>query len=187
MADGRLSAERGRTVVLVALALAGVAGLTILLLALLTNIFERRQEARQPFVRVVEVTEATMDPKVWGQNWPAQYDSYLKTAQATTTKYGGRGMGRQRRGPGRAEARQGAVAEAYLRWLRLRDRLPRPPRPLLRAVRPGADAAGDREEAAGRCLQCHASNLALYRFVGKGDVQKGFEQVSAMPYDAART
>ena len=38
----------------------------------------------------------------------------------------------------------------------------------------------------GACIQCHASNLALYRFAGKGDVQKGFEQVSAMPYDAAR-
>jgi len=37
----------------------------VLLLALLTNIFERKQEARQPFVRVAEVTEETMDPKVW--------------------------------------------------------------------------------------------------------------------------
>ena len=43
----------------------------MLLLALLTNIFERKQEARQPFVRLVEVTEDTMDPKVWGQNWPS--------------------------------------------------------------------------------------------------------------------
>ena len=39
------------------LGLAGVAGLTILLLALLTNIFERKQEARQTFVRIAEVTE----------------------------------------------------------------------------------------------------------------------------------
>ena len=38
----------------------------------------------------------------------------------------------------------------------------------------------------GACLQCHAANLALYRFVGKGDVQKGFEQVSGMPYREAR-
>ena len=30
------------------LGLVGVAGLTVLLLALLTNIFERKQEARQP-------------------------------------------------------------------------------------------------------------------------------------------
>src|SRR5206468_1295807 len=38
----------------------------------------------------------------------------------------------------------------------------------------------------GACLQCHAANLALYRFVGKGDVQNGFERVSAMPYREAR-
>jgi nitrite reductase (cytochrome c-552) len=37
----------------------------------------------------------------------------------------------------------------------------------------------------GACLQCHAANLALYRFVGKGDVTRGFEQVNAMPYDQA--
>jgi len=53
------------------LGLVGIAGLTVLLLALLTNIFERKQEARQPFVRMVEVTEDTMDPKVWAQNGPS--------------------------------------------------------------------------------------------------------------------
>jgi len=38
----------------------------------------------------------------------------------------------------------------------------------------------------GACIQCHASNLALYRFAGKGDVMKGFEVVSGMPYQEAR-
>ena len=47
------------------LGLLAIAGLTVLLLALLTNIFERKQEARQPFVRMVEVTEDTTDPKIW--------------------------------------------------------------------------------------------------------------------------
>jgi nitrite reductase (cytochrome c-552) len=37
----------------------------------------------------------------------------------------------------------------------------------------------------GACLQCHASVVALYRFAGKGDVQKGFEVVSGMPYQEA--
>jgi nitrite reductase (cytochrome c-552) len=39
----------------------------------------------------------------------------------------------------------------------------------------------------GACLQCHASNLALYRFAGQGDVTRGFERVSGMPYQEART
>jgi nitrite reductase (cytochrome c-552) len=186
MNDGRLSGEHGRSLLLVLLAFAGVAGLTILLLALLTNIFERKQEARQPFLRVVEVTEATMDPKVWGQNWPAQYDSYLKTAQATTTKYGGRGMGASDGGP----AEQKLDKEPWLRRIfagyafaiDYRDR------------RGHFYALFDQEQTRrvtekkqpGACIQCHASNLALYRFAGKGDVQKGFEQVSPMPYPDAR-
>ena len=90
---------RWRTWLLPLLALFGIAGLSVILLALLTNIFERKQEARQPFVRMVDVTEDTMDPKVWGQNWPLQYDSYLRTSRPTTTKYGGRGLGASDSGP----------------------------------------------------------------------------------------
>ena len=81
-----------RTWLFVVLAFAAVAGLTVLLLALLTNIFERKQEARQSFVRVVEVTEDTMVPSVWGGNWPNEYDTYLRTSEPTGTKYGGRGL-----------------------------------------------------------------------------------------------
>src|SRR5262245_43930429 len=93
------------------LAFAVIAGLTVMLLALLTNIFERKQEARQPFVRVVEVTEDTADPKVWGQNWPFQYDTYMRTSLATTTKYGGRGLGASDGGP----AEQKLDKEPWLR------------------------------------------------------------------------
>lgn len=50
--------------------------LTILVLGLLVSIFERKQEAQQPFVRLVEVTEESIDPSTWGVNWPRQYDSY---------------------------------------------------------------------------------------------------------------
>src|SRR5262245_37388168 len=81
------------------LGFAGIVGVTVLLLAFLTNIFQRKVEALQPFVRVVEVTEATADPAVWGRNWPNQYDSYKKTSLPTTTQYGGRGAGSSDSGP----------------------------------------------------------------------------------------
>src|SRR5207249_12161260 len=42
-------------------AFVGVAGVTVLLVALLTNIFERKQEARHPFVRLAEVCEHNAD------------------------------------------------------------------------------------------------------------------------------
>jgi hypothetical protein len=41
------------------------------IVALLVNIFERKQEARNPFYRVVELTDDTEDPAVWGKNFPA--------------------------------------------------------------------------------------------------------------------
>ena len=47
--------------------------------ALLVNIFERKQEARNPFYRVVELTDDTDDPAVWGKNFPLQYDGYRRT------------------------------------------------------------------------------------------------------------
>ena len=175
-----------RTWWLIALGFLGVVGLTVLLLTLLTNVFERKQEARQPFVRVVEVTEDTMDPKVWGQNWPAQYDSYLKTSLPTATKYGGRGLGASDAGPAEQKLDRDRwlrrIFAGYAFALDYRDR------------RGHAYALFDQEQTRrvtekqqpGACLQCHAANLALYRFVGKGDVAKGFEQVSGMPYGQAR-
>jgi nitrite reductase (cytochrome c-552) len=168
------------------LAFAGIAGVTVLLLALLTNIFERKQEARQPFVRVVEVTEATLDPKVWGQNWPNEYDSYLKTALPTTTKYGGRGVGASDAGPAEQKIDRDPwlkrIFAGYAFSIDYRDR------------RGHYYALFDQEQTRrvterkqpGACLQCHASNLAACRFAGKGDVMKGFEVVSAMPYADAR-
>ena len=57
--------------------------------ALLTNIFERKQEARNPFYRVVELTDTTVDPAVWGKNFPQQYDDYRKTVDMVHTRYGG--------------------------------------------------------------------------------------------------
>src|SRR5687768_13342761 len=70
--------------VLVVMALAAF-GLT----ALLVTIFEHRQEARTPFVRVAEVNEGSSDPVPWGMNWPRQFDSYKRTVDVTHTRYGG--------------------------------------------------------------------------------------------------
>ena len=53
------------------------------------NIFERKQEARNPFYRVVELTDDTEDPAVWGKNFPLQYDDYKRTVDQVRTRYGG--------------------------------------------------------------------------------------------------
>jgi hypothetical protein len=57
--------------------------------ALVLNVFERKQEARTPFFRVVELTDDTVDPEVWGKNFPLQYDGYKRTVDQVRTRYGG--------------------------------------------------------------------------------------------------
>jgi hypothetical protein len=60
-----------------AIILAAVA--IVALTALLVNIIERKQEARNPFYRVVALDDQTQDPAVWGKNFPLQYDDYRRT------------------------------------------------------------------------------------------------------------
>ena len=43
-------------------------GVTVVGLAFLTTIIERKQEAKNPFFRVVELNDLTEDPAVWGKN-----------------------------------------------------------------------------------------------------------------------
>jgi nitrite reductase (cytochrome c-552) len=178
--------DRGPSWLLILLGFSAVAGLTVLMLALLTNIFERKQEAREPFLRVVAVDETTVDPKVWGENWPFQYDSYLRTSLPTSTRYGGRGLGASDGGP----AEQKLDKEPWLRRvfagyafaLDYRDR------------RGHFYSLFDQEQTRrvterkqpGACLHCHASILPVYRSAGRGDVRKGFEAVSGMPFGEAR-
>ena len=48
-----------------------------------------KQEARNPFYRVVELTDDTEDPAIWGKNFPQQYDGYRRTVDQQRTRYGG--------------------------------------------------------------------------------------------------
>src|SRR3712207_5807117 len=87
VAGERPSRWRGlRVIVLTGLItlLAAVAGV-----ALLVNILQRKQEARNPFYRVVELDDETEDPEVWGKNFPMQYDGYRRTVDQVRTRYGG--------------------------------------------------------------------------------------------------
>lgn len=71
------------------LGIIAVALVTFGLTALLITIMERQTEAQAPFTKVVELDETTVDPEVWGQNFPVQYEDYLKTEEMGPTKWGG--------------------------------------------------------------------------------------------------
>ena len=186
--DGR--SRRSRTILLAAgaaaLAAAGSA-------ALLVNILERKQEARNPFYRVVDLTGDTVDPAVWGRNFPLQYDDYKRTVDQVRTRYGGSEA--VPRTPSRADPRS-VVAQS---------RLEEDPR--LTTMWAGYAFSKDfREERGhaymledqtfterqqvttqpGTCMQCHASVYSVYRKLGGGDLVKGFEAMNRMPYAEAR-
>src|SRR5829696_6461349 len=57
--------------------------------ALLVNIMEKKGEAQNTFFRVVELTDDTEDPAIWGKNFPLQYDAYMRTVDQQRTRYGG--------------------------------------------------------------------------------------------------
>jgi nitrite reductase (cytochrome c-552) len=78
-----------RRVLFLSLLVLVVAVVTFGITALLVTIFEHRQEARTPFVRLVEVDEVTTDPVPWGTNWPFQFDGYRRTVDIVETTYGG--------------------------------------------------------------------------------------------------
>ena len=183
MTDGT---PTGRSWWLIVLAFAGVAGLTVLLLALLTNIFERKKEARQASARLVEVTKDTMDPKVWGRTGRPSTTATSRPSLPTSTKYGGRGLGASDSGPAEQKLDRDPwlrrIFAGYAFAIDYRDR------------RGHAYALFDQEQTRrvtekkqpGACLQCHAANLASVSLRRQGRPHKGFEQVSAMPYDQAR-
>jgi nitrite reductase (cytochrome c-552) len=81
-------APRRRGLLLAALLLVA-AGATFAVTALLVSIFEHKQEARVPFLRLVDVNEVSTDPVPWGLNWPHQFDGYRRTVDDVETQYGG--------------------------------------------------------------------------------------------------
>lgn len=171
------------------LAVGGAAIATVLVTALLVNIFERKSEGKNPFYRVVEINDEIDDPAVWGKNFPHQYDSYMKTADMTHTKYGG------------SEAFPHVPTDKDPRDKVSTQKLDEDPR--LKIMWAGYAFAKDfREERGhaymlvdqifterqnvvqqpGTCLNCHASLYTLYKKLGNGDITKGFEEMNKIPY-----
>jgi nitrite reductase (cytochrome c-552) len=71
--------------------LAGLLAIAIIVLGLLSvSIMERRWEAQRPMMVVTPIGQWESDNAKWGQNYPRQYEAYLKTRITDTqTKFGG--------------------------------------------------------------------------------------------------
>lgn len=155
-----------------------VAVATFLVTMLLMNISERKQEARQTYFPLANLTEDTVDPAEWGKNFPRQYDGYRRTVDTERTRYGG--------------------SEAFQKL----DENPRLRRIFAgyafsldyREERGHAYSLQDQDETErtrmrpqpGSCIHCHGSVIPLYRKTGGGDVMKGFEIIGPLPFAEVR-
>src|ERR1051326_604904 len=167
--------------------------MTVVAVGLLMNIFERKQEARNPFYRVVELTDETEDPAVWGKNFPLQYDDYKKTTDQVRTHFGG------------SEAFPHTPTKADPRSVVAQSKIEEDPR--LKIMWAGYAFAKDfRDERGhaymlddqtyserqqvvkqpGTCIQCHASVYVPYKKLGNGNLIAGFEKMNQMPFFEAR-
>jgi nitrite reductase (cytochrome c-552) len=151
-----------------------VAGVT----ALLINIFQKKVEQQNPYLRLVEVGEDDTDAAKWGRNWPSQYDGFKRTAFPTRTRFGGHGGSEAL--PEEKITREPWLKRMFLGYafsIDYRDR------------RGHAHMLADQEATqrlskpqSGSCLHCHASVMPLYRELGGGDAMKGFEETFKYTY-----
>ncbi len=180
---------RGSALVYVVVAIAAV-GATIAALALLRNISQRKEEAKQTALILAPVSEETTDPAVWGKSFPAQYDGYQRTADPSPLK----------------KTLAGGESESYLekdpRWKTIFKGYPFSVD--YRVARGHAFMLSDQDmtervkqfKQPGSCLHCHASIIPAYYKKGveagvpatdrRAAIMKGFEQVCSMPFAEGR-
>lgn len=177
-----------------------VATATIGVMLLYENIARRKEEAKQVVFKLVDITEQTIDPALWGKNFPRQYDGYRRTAERTGTEYGGGGSEALSVDKLAQDPLLKTIFDGYAFSVDYRAR------------RGHAYMLTDQRETkrvqlpfhqTGSCLQCHASNTRAYRKVGLDNgapgtlddplisangyaqLMKGFAKVCAIPYEEA--
>jgi nitrite reductase (cytochrome c-552) len=161
-------------VVVAVVALSAV--VTIAIVALLTNIFQRKQEARNPYARLVEVNEETTDAAPWGTNWSREYDDYKRTVDATRTRFGG-----SEALPEEKIERDPWLKRMFAGYAFAIDYRDRRGHAYMLADQEMTKRVTERPQP-GSCLHCHASVIPTYRRLGKGNIFEGFETLGRMDY-----
>ena len=155
---------------------------------LLTTIVEHKQEAKWPFAQVVQLTDTTYDPAVWGENFPIQYEQYKKTIEDTDGDF-------VKVTPTAEDPREYHT----LSRIDMETRAKRMWRGYAFSVdytepRGHEWALEDQKNTKrtkppfkqpGTCLNCHASMPEIYDELGNGDRKAGFDAMNAMTYGEA--
>jgi nitrite reductase (cytochrome c-552) len=178
--------------------------LTLLVCAAAAGVFALQDgaapRAEEAAVSAPSLTEQTADPAEWGKLFPRQYADYLRTSERTGTKYGGGGSGAQALDRLAENPRFKILFAGHAFGIDYRARrghayMLSDQRETLRAKEPFRQS--------GDCLQCHASNVTVYRSQGAAagapgslsdpltspngyaQLMRGFEKVGEMPLDEA--
>jgi nitrite reductase (cytochrome c-552) len=160
------------------------------------SVMERRAEGERAVFSLVDLDETVVDPELWGQNFPRQYDGYLRTVDTQRTRFGGSEAFSRLE----ADPNLETIFAGYGFALEFNEE------------RGHVYTLFDQEESKrvteldqpGSCLQCHAANTVAYyeagveagaepapADVGFDDprrldaVLQGFRIVNAMPYEEA--
>lgn len=187
----RSVSRRGSVGLLLLAALVAAIGAALVAWVLVT-MFARKQEARQPFVRVAELNEVSVDPEPWGLNWPHHFDGWKSTA-------GDKFYGGSNAMPQSKLDKQPWLKRLYAGYAFSIDyREARGHAYML--YDQGVTERVTKRPQGGACLHCHGSTTVLYRRVGleaMGEdasdaalaksfnmpaVQRGFEELSTKPY-----
>ncbi|WP_300083832.1 ammonia-forming cytochrome c nitrite reductase subunit c552 [Propioniciclava sp.] len=158
-------------------------------LALLVDIFTKRTEAQQPYFQVVQLTDTTYDPAVWGQNFPLQYEGWLKTQEMpadeqllrTPTADDPRTV--MAKSKLEADPRLVTMWQGYAFSVEYNE--PRGHMYMLEDQRLVKRVTMFKQP--GACLNCHASLPEVVNTLGNGDAAAGWAAMNKMPYSEATT
>jgi len=167
---------------------------TMIMAYVLVTMFQHKQDAKQTFPRVVELSEISTDPAPWGLNFPHHYDQYLSTA-------GDRFYGGSSALPESKLDESPWLKRLYAGYAFSLDYRQARGHAYMLYDQMVTERVHQRKQA-GACLHCHSSPVVLYRKVGlealglpadedslakefnMAAVIKGFEILSTQPYHA---
>ena len=161
--------------------LLGTAGAAIGVTYLLMNIRARKEEAEDGYLQRANLTEDSIDPLLWKNVFPRQYDSYLRTADMLRAKHAG------------SDALDKLAQDKYLKPLYAGyafsiDYREKRGHAYMLIDQENTERVKQKKQP-GACLHCHSAIMPTYRQKGGGDsweqIKKGFEEVCAMDWNDA--
>jgi len=136
------------------------------------------------------IARDTDDPAVWGQSYPLEYETYLKTVDMVRTRYGGseafpwtpKDPSDPRKNVSQSkiddDARLKTLWAGYAFSIDFREERGH----AYMLVDQRTTKRVTERKQPGTCLNCHASMVTAYEKAGNGDATRGFEAINHMDY-----